>query len=145
MLYLAADHAGFALKEMIGARLKEQGTTFEDLGAFSDQPTDYPALARELTTAVLASRGRGIMICGSGEGMAIVANRQRGARAAVVWSPEVTVETREDNDANIISLPARFIDSETGWRIVQAFLATTFSGTDRHQRRIQQIDEPAND
>ncbi len=141
MLFLAADHAGFELKEKICHKLAEQKIAFEDLGTFSKDPVDYPGLSKQLTKAVLKHDGRGIMFCGSGEGMAIVANRSRGARAAVVWNSRVAVETREDNDANIISLPARFIDEATAWEIVSVFLSTSFSHADRHKRRLKQIDQ----
>jgi len=141
MLYLVADHAGFELKEKIAQYLKDKKIVFEDFGTFSTESVDYPVLAKELTKAVLKHNGRGIMICGSGEGMAITANRFKGARAAVVWNPEVTIETRDDNDANIISLPARLISEQTALEIVAAFLSTSFSHADRHQRRIRLIDE----
>ena len=140
MLFLAADHAGYDLKEMICHKLAERKIAFEDFGTFSSSPVDYPGLAKQLTVSVLKQAGKGIMFCGSGQGMAITANRFRGARAAVVWSQKMAVETREDNDANILSLPARFIDSTTAWEIVSAFLATSFSHEDRHKRRIKQID-----
>lgn len=140
MLFLASDHAGFDLKEKICHKLAERKIAFEDFGTFSREPVDYPGLAKQLTKAVLNHNGKGIMVCGSGQGMAMVANRQQGARAAVVWSSRMAIETREDNDANILSLPARFIDETTAWEIVSAFLSTTFSHADRHKRRIKQID-----
>jgi len=141
MLYLAADHAGFALKEDIAHRLADRGVAFEDFGTFSTEPVDYPGLAMRLAKAVSKTNGRGIMICASGEGMAMTANRRRGVRAAVVWDVPVTVETREDNDANVIALPARHLSKEKAWDIVSAFLSTTFNRAERHQRRIKQIDE----
>lgn len=141
MIFLATDHAGFDLKEKIRHRLAERRIAFEDFGTFSSQPVDYPGLAKQLARAVLKHNGKGIMFCGSGQGMAIVANRLRGIRAAVVWSAKMAVETREDNDANIASLPARFINEQTAWDVVSAFLSTSFSHADRHKRRIKQIDE----
>ncbi|MEK7170995.1 MAG: RpiB/LacA/LacB family sugar-phosphate isomerase [Patescibacteria group bacterium] len=140
MIFLAADHAGFDLKEKICHKLAERKIAFEDFGTFSRKPVDYPGLASQLAKAVLKHDGKGIMVCGSGQGMAMSANRLRGIRAAVVWSPRMAIETREDNDSNIISLPARFIDESTGWEIVSAFLSTSFSHADRHKRRIKQID-----
>jgi ribose 5-phosphate isomerase B len=140
MLFLAADHAGFELKEKICHKLAERKIAFEDFGTFSSQPVDYPGLAKQLTKAVLKHDGKGVMFCGSGQGMAMTANRHRGARASVAWSSRVAVETREDNDANILSLPARFIGVETAWEIVSVFLSTSFSHADRHKRRIKQID-----
>lgn len=140
MLFIAADHAGFDLKEKIRHKLAERKVAFEDFGTFSSAPDDYPGVAKQLAKAVLKHDGKGILICGSGEGMAIVANRFKGIRAAVLWNERVTVEAREDNDINVISLPARFIGFETAWEIVSAFLSTSFSYADRHKRRIKQID-----
>lgn len=141
MLFLAADHAGFKLKEKISQRLRQEGIVFDDLGSFSDASSDYPFFAKLLAKSVLKHRGRGILVCGSGEGMAMVANRFSGIRAAVVWNEEVTKETREHNDSNVISLPARFIDFPEAWKIVTVFLSTGFSHEERHKRRISQIDE----
>ena len=140
MIFLAADHAGFELKEKIRHRLSERKVAFEDFGTFSTQLVDYPGYAKQLAKAVIKHDGKGILFCGSGEGMAIAANRVKGIRAAVVWNPRVSAETREDNDANVLSLPARFIDDETAWEIVSVFLSTSFSHADRHSRRIKQID-----
>jgi len=141
MIFLVADHAGFSMKEKIKRLLDEDGITYQDLGTFSDKPVDYPPYAKLLAKAVLHSGGRGVMFCGSGEGMAIVANRFAGIRAAVVWSTVVTREAREDNDVNVISLPARHLTIGEAWSIVRTFLSTTFSYADRHKRRIKQIDE----
>lgn len=142
MIFIAADHAGYQLKEVIRHRLISRGVAFEDFGVFSDQKSvDYPGYARQVVKAVTKHKGKGILFCGSGQGMAIVANRYKGIRAAVVWDGAVTKETRDDNDANIISLPARFIDEETAWEIVSAFLSTSFSHEERHKRRIKQIDD----
>lgn len=140
MIFIAADHAGFDLKEKICHKLAERKVAFEDFGTFSREPDDYPGVAKQLSKAVLKHNGKGILICGSGEGMAIVANRLKGIRAAVSWNVRVTVEAREDNDINVISLPARFIGVDTAWEIVSAFLSTSFSYADRHKRRIKQID-----
>ncbi len=141
MLFLAADHAGYEMKEAIRHRLITRGLAFEDLGTFSDVSIDYPGLARQLVKAVAKHKGKGIMFCGSGEGMAMVANRYKGIRAAVVWDEDVARETREDNDANVLSLPARFLSEEKAWEIVMTFLSTSFSHEERHKRRIKQIDE----
>lgn len=141
MLYLAADHAGYEMKEAMKSRLEKRGVAFEDFGPFQLVPDDdYVGPAKKVAKAVVKSKGRGILFCGSGQGMAMTANRFQGVRAAVVWGPMITVETREDNDANIISLPARFIDEEKAWEVISAFLSTSFSHIDRHKRRIKQID-----
>lgn len=140
MLFLAADHAGYELKEFIRHKLANRNVAFEDFGTFSSEPVDYPGYAHKLARAVVKHKGRGIMFCGSGEGMAIAANRHKGIRASVVWKREVARETREDNDANVLSLPARFIEPDEAWEVVSTFLSTTFSHEDRHKRRISQID-----
>lgn len=140
MLFLATDHAGYELKEFISKKLTQRNVAFEDIGTFSEDPVDYPGFAHKLARAVVKHKGRGILFCGSGQGMAIAANRHKGVRASVVWSSDVARETREDNDANILSLPARFIDEDVAWQIVSTFLSTTFSHEDRHKRRISQIE-----
>ena len=142
MLYLAADHAGYEYKEFVAHKLAADGIAFEDFGAFSNEPRDdYPIFARRVAKAVVKEKGRGLLFCGSGEGMAIVANRQKHIRAVVAWQPAVAREAREDNDANILSIPARFVSREECWEIVRTFLATSFSHEERHRRRLQQIDE----
>lgn len=140
MLFIASDHAGYTMKEFLHHQLAERGVAFEDFGTFSDEKADYPGYAKKVAKAVLRHNGRGILLCGSGEGMAIAANRFKGVRAAVVWDPKVAKETREDNDANILSLPARYLTNEEAWEIISAFLSTTFSHEERHKRRIGQLD-----
>lgn len=142
MLYLGTDHAGYNLKEYIRTRLAERQISFEDLGAFSKEDSDdYPGYAKRVTKAVLKHHGKGILICDSGEGMAMAANRYKGIRAAICWSGAVARVTREDNDANILVLPAHYIEQEKAWEIVTTFLSTTFGYADRHKRRIGQMDE----
>lgn len=142
MLFLGADHAGFEQKEFIAHKLASDGISYEDFGAFSNEPRDdYPIYAKRVSREVLKTKGRGLLFCGSGEGMAIVANRHKGIRAVVAWKPEVATEAREDNDANVLSIPARFLTKEEAWDIVRAFLSTSFSHDERHKRRIHQIDE----
>jgi len=142
MLYLGADHAGYLLKEYIRTRLAERGVSFEDFGAFAEEAgDDYPVYAKRVSSAILKHGGRGILFCDSAEGMVMSANRSKGIRAAVTWSPAVAKRTREDNDANIISLPAHYITHEEAWEIVLTFLSTTFSYAERHKRRIKQLDE----
>lgn len=142
MLYLAADHAGFEQKEFIAHKLAAQGVTFEDFGTFSEAMDDYPVYARRVAKQVARHQGTGLLFCGTGVGMSIVANRYRGIRAAVVWNKEVAVRSRDEDDANIACLPARLIDNETAWEVVRTFLATTFGHEERYKRRVQQIDEP---
>jgi len=141
MLFMAADHAGYKLKTDIGLRLKESGVTFEDFGTFSDEMDDYVGYANHVAKEVAKHKGRGILICGSGEGMAIAANRHKGIRAVVVWNEESARRSREEDDANILCLPARLISPELAWAATTVFLGTTFSHLDRYKRRIRQLDE----
>lgn len=141
MIFIAADHAGYELKDKICHRLANRGVVFEDFGTFSRESIDYPIYARQVAKAVIKHNGRGILFCRSGEGMAIAANRLKGIRAAVVWATEIAVESRNDNDANIISLPVDFLSEEQAWEIITAFMSTPFSRETRHERRIKQLDD----
>lgn len=141
MLYIAADHGGFELKDKICHRLANRGVTFEDFGTFSTETTDYPGLAKQVAKSVLRHDGRGILFCRSGQGMAIAANRYKGVRAVLVWNKEIAEEARHDNNANVLSLPADFLSEEQAWEIITTFLSTPFSKEARHLRRIKQLDE----
>lgn len=141
MLFLGADHAGFAYKEQLRHYLADRGVSFEDFGVFSDEPADFPRLAKQVAKAVVKHDGRGILLCGSGVGMGIAANRFKHIRAAVCWNNDVAHRARDEDDANILVLPARLINSEDVVPIVSTFLSTTFSHTDRYKRRLKQIDE----
>jgi ribose 5-phosphate isomerase B len=137
---IGADHAGFALKERFVRELKALGYEPEDLGTHSAEATDYPDFAHPVAERV--SRGeaaRGVLLCGTGLGMAYAANRHHGVRAAVVGTPELAKLAREHNDANVLVLPARFVSEEEGVDILKTWLATPFAGG-RHQRRIEKID-----
>ena len=142
MLYLGADHAGFDLKEFIAHKLASRGITFEDFGTFNpDQNDSFTAYARQVAKAVVRKDGRGILICGTGVGMGIAANRYKGIRAGVAWNDEVVRRAREEDDINILCLPSRIISEEQAWSIVSAFLSTTFTHLDRYKRRLAQIDK----
>ncbi len=136
---LGADHAGFELKEKIRKLLSEQGIEVADEGTHSTESVDYPDYARKVAERV-ASNGvqRGILVCGSGIGMAMAANKVHGIRAAHVTSEHEARMSREHNDANVLTLGARFLDDDTASRIVQTFLSTQFEGG-RHQRRVEKI------
>lgn len=137
---LGADHAGFRYKERIKKHLIRKGYTVFDFGTYSDKPVDYPGIVRPTAEAV--ARGdcdRGIVLGGSGNGEAIVANRVKGIRCALCWNLKTARLAREHNDANMISLGARTIPLSTALKIVNAWLATGFEGG-RHRRRIRQID-----
>jgi ribose 5-phosphate isomerase B len=142
-VFLGADHAGFELKNRIKEHLAHRGFDVEDVGAHELKPDDdYPPIAFEVTTKVLGEDdGRGILVCGSGEGVAIAANRVRGIRAALVWSQQQARETRHDNDSNVLCIASRLSDPETVMSIVDNWIEEKFSGEERHKRRIHQIEE----
>lgn len=141
-IFLGADHQGFAEKERAKLRLKEAGHNVVDLGAkVLNEGDDYPQYAQAVAGRVAAGEGLGLLFCASGQGMAMAANRMSGARAALAWNPEVALESRRDNDANILVIPVRFVSSEEADAIIAAFLSAKFSGAERHARRIAQIDK----
>jgi ribose 5-phosphate isomerase B len=136
---IAGDHAGFELKEFLKKKLGRTGWKFIDFGTFSNDPVDYPdvihPLAKEINDGKLQF---GIIICGSGNGVAITANKYKNVRAAVCWNEEITRFARKHNNANIIALPARFISEEDALKFAGLFLSTGFEGG-RHQRRVDKI------
>lgn len=138
---LAADHAGFEEKEKLKATLDEIGVEFDDMGTYTAEPVDYPDLARKVAEAV--SRGdyeQGLLVCGSGTGMAIAANKVRGVRAAVAWNEEIARLARQHNNANVLSLAARYTPDDELKKIVKAWFAADFEGG-RHERRVEKITE----
>ena len=137
---IGADHAGYRYKEQIKRFLTERGEEVQDFGTDSEEAVDYPPIMRQVAVAVAQGDcDRGIVLGGSGNGEAIVANRVRGVRCAVCWSAETAKLAREHNDANMISMGQRLISLETALEIVRIWLETPFEGG-RHARRIQQID-----
>jgi ribose 5-phosphate isomerase B len=139
-LLIASDHAGFELKRKLADALKRRGIAFEDLGPDSADSVDYPDYARKVAEAV--SRGeaeRGLLVCGSGQGMAMTANRYHGVRAAVPWDEETARLSREHNDANVLALGGRVLAPEAAQRILEVWLETPFAGG-RHERRVKKID-----
>lgn len=137
---IAADHAGFELKQQIIAYLQQLGWTVEDFGTHSLDSVDYPDFVHPLASSIQEGQlVQGILICGSGNGVNITANRHAGIRSALCWKPEIARLAREHNDANIVALPARFITLEEAKAIVDAFLSTAFEGG-RHQRRVEKIE-----
>ena len=138
---IAADHAGFALKERLVAELRRLGYEPHDFGTNSAESTDYPGYAHQVAEQV--ERGvvrRGILACGTGLGMSYAANRHRGVRAAVAWNDEVARLAREHNDANVLVLPARFVSDDDAVAILRTWLVTEFAGG-RHTRRIAKIEQ----
>ncbi len=140
-IHLGCDHAGFELKEVLRGHLAAQGHDVIDHGALVYDPDDdYPAFCYAAGRAVAAEQGSlGVVIGGSGNGEQIAANKVPGVRAALAWSVETAQLAREHNDANVMGLGARMHDEDTAVAIVEAFLATPFSGGERHIRRIQQL------
>jgi ribose 5-phosphate isomerase B len=136
---LAADHAGFALKDELAGWLREQGHDVLDLGTNSPDSVDYPEFGTRLADAVVTGDAeRGIAVCGSGIGISIAVNRNPGARCARVDDPLSAALAREHNDANVLALGARLIGPDMARACVSAFLGTDFAGG-RHQRRVDQL------
>jgi ribose 5-phosphate isomerase B len=138
---IGADHAGFKYKERIKSLLEELGHEVVDFGTHSEEPVDYPLYIRPVAEAVAnAQVERGIVLGGSGNGEAIVANRVKGARCALCWNIETARLARQHNDANVISIGQRMVAEELALEMVKVWLETPFAGG-RHQRRIALIDE----
>ncbi len=136
---LACDHAGYELKEYVKQVLDEKGLEYKDFGCYSEESVDYPDFAHPLAEAVEAGECYpGIAVCGSGNGISMALNKHQGIRAALCWTPELAALARQHNDANVLSMPERFISKEMGKQIVETFLSTAFEGG-RHQRRIDKI------
>jgi ribose 5-phosphate isomerase B len=137
---IGSDHAGFAYKEKIKAVLHALGHDVRDFGAYSEAAVDYPVFIRPTAQAVASGEfERGIVLGGSGNGEAIVANKVRGVRCALCWSLETARLAREHNDSNVLSIGQRMISEELALKIVKIWLATPFAGG-RHARRIQMIE-----
>jgi len=143
MIYIATDHAGFEVKKDIVNFFKKENRPVEDLGPASFDPLDdYPDYGAKLAKKVAKSpANRGILICRSGIGMSIVANKVRGARAALCLNPIQAQKSREHNDANILVLAADFTPLDVMKKIIKKFLGTDFSGEERHRRRIKKISD----
>jgi len=138
---LAADHAGFEEKEKIKKTLNDLGVDFTDMGTDSTESVDYPDFARKVGEAVAAGQyDEGLLICGSGTGMAIAANKVPGIRAAVAWNEEIAEYARRHNNANVLSLAARFSTEVEMDKIVRKWFASKFDGG-RHERRVEKITE----
>jgi len=133
------DHAGYSLKQTIIKHLEPQGFDIEDFGTYSEESTDYPDYAHPLANAIETGKlTLGIAICGSGNGISMALNKHQNIRAALCWNTELASLARQHNDANILSLPARFISEGLALQIVDEFLKSTFEGG-RHQRRVDKI------
>jgi len=137
---IAADHAGYDMKEQLVAELRRLGYEPLDVGTHSTESTDYPPYAHDVARRIEdGSASRGVLLCGTGLGMSYAANRHKGVRAAVVWNDEVTRLAREHNDANVLVLPSRCISDDEAKQMLRTFLDTPFDGG-RHIRRVEGID-----
>lgn len=136
---IGADHAGFQLKEVIKQYLQKAGHRVTDRGTYSTDSVDYPDFAHPVANDIEAGASDyGVLICGSGNGISIAANKHAGIRAAICWMPEIAALARQHNDANILSLPARFISEEDAKKCVDIFFGTAFEGG-RHANRVAKI------
>jgi ribose 5-phosphate isomerase B len=138
---IASDHAGFALKEKLVAALRSLGYAPDDMGPHTETPgDDYPDYAHPLASRVEHGEvQRGILLCGSGVGMDIAANRHPHVRAALAWEPEIGALSRQHNNSNVLVLPARFMSDETAVATLKQWLTTDFEGG-RHERRVEKIE-----
>ena len=142
IILLGADHAGFELKEAIKAHLAEKGIDVRDLTPEKIQGDDYPPIAKEAAEEVVKTDGQAILVCGSGMGMDIAANRIEGARAVVVRDEEEAKLSRQDDHANILVLGGRVTPAEKAITITDTWLATPYSKAKRHERRVKELDQP---
>ena len=138
---IGSDHAGYELKESLKRFLQEQGYAVVDVGVYSREPADYPDIAHALTKQLGQSADAvGVLICGTGIGMCIAANKRRGIRAAHAGDPVSAAMARAHNNANVLCLGARIVGEELEKGIVSAFLQTPFSAEPRHQRRVEKLE-----
>ena len=142
MIALGCDQGGFALKQEIMAHLKERGLEFKDYGSYDEQSVDYPVYAKKVAEAILSGEcEKGILICGTGIGISIVANRYEGIRAALCTDCFMAEATRLHNDANILAMGGRVVGAGLALKMVDTFLDTPFSNEERHIRRINMIEK----
>ena len=139
MILFGCDHAGFQLKEFLLAHLATKNMITQDFGCYSEESIDYPDFAHPVAEAVAVNpQSIGVVICGSGNGINMTANKHSGIRSALCWKKEIAVLARQHNNSNILALPARFLTNEESIEILTAFLETHFEGG-RHQNRIDKI------
>ena len=136
---IASDHAGISLKKLVSGHLAREGHEIINHGPFSNDSVDYPDYAKKVTNDIISQVSNfGILICGTGQGMAITANKQEGIRAALCYEPEIAELSRSHNDCNVLTLGARFIDSKVAIECILKFINTPLEGG-RHQNRIDKI------
>ena len=140
-ILVSNDHAGVELKNAVKDLLESKGYVVENLGDNSGESVDYPDIIHPLAKEISQNREKkGIIMCGTGNGVSMVANKYEGVRAGLCWSKEIAELIRKHNDANVLSLPARFISTKEALEIVDIFLNTDFEGG-RHERRVEKIDK----
>lgn len=138
---VGSDHAGFEMKAKVGEWLKAHGYEAVDMGTHSAESVDYPDFARKVAQAVAAGEcEQGILLCGSGVGVSMTANKVKGVRAALVFNPEIASLARQHNDANVICLPARFLSDELMGTCLENWFKASFEGG-RHERRVKKIED----
>jgi ribose 5-phosphate isomerase B len=138
-LSIGSDHRGFSLKSSLISCLRDKKFDVTDFGCYSEESTDYPDFAAGVATSVTGGQSNfGILICGSGIGMSIAANKYKGIRAALCWDPEIALRSRRHNNANVVCLPSDFMDATQAMQTLDNFLSTEFEGG-RHQRRLDKI------
>lgn len=136
---IGGDHAGYQYKEKVIAKLEAEGYKVIDFGPGSDESVDYPDYVHPLASAVETGKADlGIAICGSGNGVCMTVNKHQGVRGALVWNNELAALARQHNNANVVCIPARFVDYELAEEMVHTFISTDFEGG-RHQRRVDKI------
>ena len=136
---IGSDHAGYEYKGLIHEFLEKSGHSLKDYGTYSSESADYADFAHPVASAVEEGQyEKGILICGSANGVAMTANKHQGIRAAICWNTELAALARQHNDANILCIPARFVDADMAKSIVKTFLSSDFEGG-RHKRRIDKI------
>ncbi|WP_172389201.1 ribose 5-phosphate isomerase B [Sphingobacterium shayense] len=136
---IGSDHAGFEYKTAVVDFLKSEGYIVEDFGPINADSVDYPDFAHPVSSSVEEKKNElGVLICGSANGVAITANKHQGIRAAIAWQNEISALARQHNDANVLCIPARFIDLELAKKIIKTFLTTEFEGG-RHATRVNKI------
>jgi ribose 5-phosphate isomerase B len=139
LIPIGADHAGFELKAKVIELLKKKGYEVKDFGCYSNESIDYPDYGHPVASMVEENEGMfGILICGSGNGINMTANKHQGVRSALCWKKEIAELARQHNNANIIALPARFVSEEEALEMVEVFLSTEFEGG-RHGLRVNKI------
>ena len=139
MIGLASDHAGYQLKQHVKDYLKARGIEFHDYGTHSEESCDYPDFAHALARGMETGQcGKGIAICGSGEGINMTLNKHQSIRAALCWKPEIAHLARQHNDANVLVMPGRFITNDEADAIMDEYFQTAFEGG-RHEKRIAKI------